>query len=191
MTCRNRSGPKSTATWICVARHVLFASFVVRAEDLQIRRGPTAPSWNASVVSNDVALLRETVASLAASEFQLAVFGGWAEELHGLSGPRPHHDIDLIVLDADLADLDQFVRERGELVIKRQTHKRAFTSAGVLIELFIVDTSAGRPTTNFWDSCLYDWPDIGPVEVDGLPVATVAALSAYRRDHARFHTHRP
>ncbi len=155
-----------------------------------VRCGQSARPWNARLVSNDIDLLRETVDSLRVAGFQTAVFGGWAEELHRLSGPRPHHDIDLIVLDAEIVKLDAFVQERGEIVAKRLTHKRAFTAAGELIELIIVNTVDGMLLTNFWGSCLYEWPDLGPVEVDGLPVATVAALTAYRQDHASIRAHR-
>jgi hypothetical protein len=147
--------------------------------------------WNALAVSNDIQLLRETVAALSQSGFQIAVFGGWAEELHGLCAPREHHDIDLIVIDADLVTLDAFVEARGEVVAKRQTHKRAFTNRGVLVELFLVNTVDGQPLTNFWDSFDYEWATHGPVDLVGLPVASVDALAAYRADHHRIAAHRP
>jgi hypothetical protein len=142
-------------------------------------------------VSNDIQLLRETVTTLSQSGFQVAVFGGWAEELHGLSAPREHHDIDLIVIDADLIVLDTLVEARGEVVTKHQTHKRAFTTSGVLVELFLVSTVDGQPLTDFWGSFAYRWPSLGPVHLVGLPVASLEALAAYRADHDRIATYRP
>lgn len=147
--------------------------------------------WNALSVSNDIQLLRETVVTLSQSGFQIAVFGGWAEELHGLSAPREHYDIDLMVIDADLVMLDGFVAARGEVVGKRQTHKRAFITSGVLVELFLVRTVDGQPLTDFWGSFAYRWPSLGPVDLVGLPVASVDALAAYRADHDHITAHRP
>lgn len=141
-------------------------------------------------MSNDLQLLRETVGTLSQSGFRIAVFGGWAEELHRLSAPREHHDIDLIVIDADLVALDAFVEARGEVAAKRQTHKRAFTTSGVLVELFLVNTVNGQPTTEFWGSFAYRWPNLGPVDLVGLPVASVEALASYRADHHRITAHR-
>ncbi len=142
-------------------------------------------------MSNDIQLLRETVATLSQSGFQIAVFGGWAEELHGLSTPREHHDIDVLVIDADLVMLDAFVAARGEVVAKRQTHKRAFTTSDVLVELFLVSTGDGQPLTDFWGLLAYRWPGLGPVDLAGLPVASVDALAAYRADHDFITAYRP
>ena len=147
--------------------------------------------WNAHSVSNDIHLLRETVTALSQAGFQIAVFGGWAEELHGLSEPCQHHDIDLLVIDVDIVTLDAFVQERAEVGAKRQTHKRGFRRGGVLVELFVVSTVNEQLVSNFWNSFVYHWPDLGPVELDGLPVASVEALTAYRADHNRISAYRP
>jgi hypothetical protein len=142
-------------------------------------------AWNAQPVPNDIHLLRTTLKDLGEAGFTAAVFGGWAEELIGLSRPRQHHDIDLLVIDADIERLDTFVQNCGEVVAKHHPHKRGFITQGVLVELFIVRTVDGQLFTNFWNSLHYQWPDIGPVDVDGLPVASAGALRAYRADHAR------
>ncbi len=52
---------------------------------------------------------------------------------------------DLLVLDADIRALDAFVRERGEIDAKRQTHKRAFTAAGTTVPGATVQATAGLP----------------------------------------------
>lgn len=147
--------------------------------------------WDPWSVRNDITRVREIVAGLAEAGFRPAVFGGWAEELHRVSRPRPHRDIDLLVVDPDMSNLDVFVGERGEIGAKSWTHKRAFIAAGVLVELFIVNTVDDRPITHFWGTYRYEWPDIGPDEIDGLPVASVAALDAYRHDHALIGAYRP
>ena len=140
-------------------------------------------------MSNDIRLLRETVTTLSEAGFQIAVFGGWAEELHGLATPREHHDIDLIVIDAEIVALDAFVRARDEVVAKRQTHKRAFIAEGVLVELFLVSTLNGESFTEFWASFVYQWPSLGPVHEHGLPLTSIEALAAYRADHDRITVH--
>ena len=138
-------------------------------------------------MANTLALVRETLAGLTEAGFAAAVFGGWAEELHGLSQPRPHSDIDLTVVDPSLPLLDAYVQLRGEIATKRQSHKRAYIAAGVLVELFIVGTRHDRFVTTFWDTYEYDWPPLGPVEVNGLRVVTTEAVTAYparpRLDH--------
>lgn len=141
-------------------------------------------------MTNDIARVRRTVAELEGAGFRPVVFGGWAEELRQMHTPRPHHDIDLLVLDPDMDDLDTFVGERSEVRAKRQTHKRAFIAMGVLVELFIVNVVEDRPLTTFWGDFCYRWPGVGPDEIDGLPVASVAALDAYREDHDLITSHR-
>jgi hypothetical protein len=109
------------------------------------------------------------------------VFGGWAEELRGVIRPRPHRDVDLLVVDPDLGRLDEHVAARGEIGGKRFSHKRAFTVDGVLVELFLV---FGGSTT-FFDAETYVWPPLGIEAIDGLDVVSTEVLSAYRRNHER------
>ena len=135
-------------------------------------------------VTNCLALVRRTLAGLTDAGFNAAVFGGWAEELHGLAEPRAHSDIDLIVVDPSLRLLDEYIRDRGEVADKRHSHKRAFVSDGVLVELFILRTGHDGLLTTFWDTYEYAWPPVDPVEINGLRVASREALAAYRRDHA-------
>lgn len=48
-------------------------------------------------MANDMRLLRSVVATLGQSGVRALVFGGWAEELHGMTPARAHQDIDLLV----------------------------------------------------------------------------------------------
>lgn len=122
------------------------------------------------------------IADLSEANLGPLVFGGWAEELLGLTAARTHSDIDLLVVAEALA-VDVFVSQRREIVQKRFSHKRAYVEDGVMIELFLVDRNEGVETTTFWDTRLWKWPRLEPVMVDGLPVAPAAALAAYRTNY--------
>jgi tRNA nucleotidyltransferase/poly(A) polymerase len=73
-----------------------------------------------------------------AAGFQAALVGGWSRELLGLEPPRPHSDIDLVVTDADVAQLDAWLSTQDEIRAKRFPHKRAFRLEGVMVELHLV-----------------------------------------------------
>lgn len=119
----------------------------------------------------------------------MAVFGGWAEELSGLIEPRAHSDVDLLLRAAGFAALDAFVAAAPDLVEipeKRFPHKRAFEHRGVRVELFLVARDADGWPTRFWGTTCYRWPEnVWGEEIDGLPVASVEAVTGFRRDHAR------
>jgi hypothetical protein len=131
-------------------------------------------------MSNTIDLVREVVRDLSEAGFQVAVFGGWAEELLEAAPSRSHSDIDLLVFDPDLELLDAFVAGREKIAEKHSSHKRAFIAATVMVELFLVHEG----TTAFWDGPPYRWPTVELVNVRGLPVAPQEYLAAYRRDFA-------
>ena len=122
------------------------------------------------------------VDDLSAAGLGPLVFGGWAEELLGVTPPRSHSDIDLLVVAKPHA-VDDFVSRRQEIVQKRFSHKRAYVEDGVMVELFLVGRDEDVETTTFWDTRLWTWPRLEPVMVDGLPVAPATALAAYRRQY--------
>lgn len=122
------------------------------------------------------------VAELSDFGLESLVFGGWAEELLGVTAPRSHRDIDLLVV-AGARAVDDFVSRRQEIAQKRFSHKRAYVEDGVMVELFLVDRSEGIETTAFWGTRVWTWPRLEPVMVEGLPVAPAAALVAYRMHH--------
>lgn len=126
-----------------------------------------------------VAILEAVVSELRASAFNVAVLGGWAEELLGLTPPRLHKDIDLLVLNPDLDALDRYVAARAEILRKRFSHKRAFIQGDTMVELFLV--FEGRSL--FFDAVEYRWQDLIVVTRGGLPTAPSAAVEGYRRDH--------
>ncbi|MFZ0995793.1 MAG: hypothetical protein WAO09_07430 [Candidatus Dormiibacterota bacterium] len=131
-------------------------------------------------MTNSPRLLRAVVTQLESAGFAVVVFGGWAEELNGLSPPRTHHDIDLLLLDPDLAMLDAFLSTKAEAAEKRSTHKRALTVDGVLVDLFIAKSDGGAYITLFWDQLRWPWPANLTVAIAGLRVASPECLATYR-----------
>ena len=118
---------------------------------------------------NDLSLVRRVVALMREHEVDAWVFGGWAEELHGLGRPRPHSDIDLLYPAPGFERVDAMIAALGleEVVAKRSERKRAFVYEGVLVELIRAQ------------------PDGGPVGVmgDRVPIATRDRVVAYRTAH--------
>jgi hypothetical protein len=142
--------------------------------------------------TNALPLVRRVVEELRTAGFRPQVFGGWAEELHGVISPRPHSDIDLLLVDPALDRLDQFLARRGEIVAKRFSHKPAYVVDGMMVELFLVERCADGYTTTFFGSMRWPWPDLAaPATVASLPLATTEALSMYRANHGAIDAFRP
>jgi hypothetical protein len=134
--------------------------------------------------------LKEVVDQLVGAGFNVAVFGGWAEELLGLSAPRAHEDIDLLIVNPNLGDLDAFVSSKAEVLAKRLSHKRAYITFGVLVELFLVMHDDGLWTTEFWDMTKHRWPEMAWEQRSGLPVAPATVLASYRSSYQEIHRNR-
>jgi aminoglycoside-2''-adenylyltransferase len=140
---------------------------------------------------NDLAFVRETVSRLDEAGIATWLFGGWGEELLGLVASRRHHDLDLLYPAEDFRRVDNLMaadHALTEIAAKRLPHKRAFLRCGVMTELFLVRSSSASSGpayfTKFWDESSYAWPaDVLGTEVDGLRVASAAALQRYRADH--------
>jgi hypothetical protein len=107
--------------------------------------------------------------------------GGWAEELRGLTPPRPHADVDLLYPGPDFGRVDRFIEEASveEWLGKRRHHKRAFAVDGVLVELILVEHD---PTG--WFTALpggvHRWPHDVFATSGRLRVASVDALTGFR-----------
>ncbi len=116
------------------------------------------------------------------------MFGGWAEELLGLSAPRSHRDIDLVVEDKSFAAIDGLFRSgrlANEIVLKRFHHKRAFVFNDTMIEIYRVEPCGDRLVTLFWGDAEHVWlkPLTTKAWLDGhcVNVITPENLSAFRR----------
>ncbi len=121
----------------------------------------------------------------------VAVFGGWAEEILGLSHARPHSDVDLLLASQDFTALETILdtdeRYTG-IPEKRFSHKRAYEKNGIRIEVFLVNPHTLR--TTFFDHLTFTWPSDtlshrSPVGGRVIPVASRAALELYRKEHSR------
>ena len=121
------------------------------------------------------------------------MFGGWAEEIHGLSLPPQHADIDLLYPAANFDRIDALRREGelSEIVAKRFPHKRALDVDGVMVELFLAQRDGTGMHTDFWGSVRHDWPSDTLCTREGIPVVSKTALAGYRTDHERVHKPRP
>lgn len=67
---------------------------------------------------NTLELVQSVVEDLVVAGFDIRVFGGWAEELQGLEAPRPHRDIDLLVIEPNEVLLDSYLHFRDEIGVK-------------------------------------------------------------------------
>ncbi len=131
------------------------------------------------------------VGALEHAGITVVVFGGWAEELHGLTSPWVHRDIDLLLINPDDRVLDAFLDARSEVIAKRASHKRAFGVDGTVVELFIARNEDGQNVTYFWDHVRWVWPADDGVNVEGVRLASQAALGAYRSNWELIHENRP
>ncbi len=141
---------------------------------------------------NDRAFLREIFTSCWQKKIGVFVFGGWAEELWGVSEPRIHTDIDFLYPAADFSMLDttiQGTEEWLEMLPKRFPHKRAISVRGIMVEFFLVQSDTDGPYTCFFDNLCIRWPadtfdyttSLLGTEVN---IASQSALEKYRNDHA-------
>jgi len=141
-------------------------------------------------IINDRTFLSDILESCHDRNIGVWIFGGWAEELLGLSGPRTHNDVDLLYPAPDFTVLDGAIHEAcdwREIVSKRFPHKRAITVQGIMVEFFLVQRDGDNAFTDFFGRFRLDWPKdtFGYLtSLSGSPVsiASEAALAKYRRE---------
>jgi hypothetical protein len=143
--------------------------------------------------SNDLDLLALVIDRLEAAGAGVVVFGGWAEELLGLSSPRLHSDIDLLLNATSFAHVDRFLAAAAdapkEIGAKRFAHKRAFQLKGVTAEITLVEHDCEGHVTHFWGDVPFRWlvplSQAEPALSKGrsFPVVTRENLAHYRRLH--------
>ena len=134
--------------------------------------------------------LADTLQELAAAQIDTWIFGGWAEELHGIRPPGPHGDIDLLYPAENFYLLDQMLSAHSnmeEIQGKRFVHKRAFVWRGVLIEIFLLRSAATGFVTDFFGLHQFHWPKdaVSQTLLLGVPApsASPVALRFYREQH--------
>jgi hypothetical protein len=131
---------------------------------------------------NDLAFVERALALLADEGISAWIFGGWAEELLGLTDPRLHVDLDLLVAADDWRAVDRLLERLDEISAKRFEHKRAFVLDGVIVELFLVRRDREGLFTTFWD-VRRAWPEDTLDAGGSLPIASAAAVAGYRAQH--------
>ena len=131
---------------------------------------------------NDLEYVLDVVDLLWSHGVRAWIFGGWGEELRGLSPPREHVDVDLLYPARDWARVDAL--ELDWIEGKRFPWKRAFTLRGTTVELFLVERD-----DRGWYTRLkrrrHEWPDNVFSTNGRLPVASTAALAGYRAAQLR------
>jgi hypothetical protein len=132
-------------------------------------------------VPHDLDLVERAVRLLQDGGFDVAVFGGWGEELRGLRPPGSHGDVDLLVLDAAPDRLDKFLKHCEEIPAKRLPHKRAFRLDDVAVELFLAFRTAHGAEIRWWGEHPVELPNFATSQIHRLPVADANALTHYRR----------
>src|SRR5262245_6369627 len=103
--------------------------------------------------ANTLPFLLSTIRELADAQLPVWVFGGWAEELWGISEPRKHNDVDLLYPANDFTSLDQWLAATEgvtEIVGKRFSHKRAVTYQWVMIEFLLLESDREGHRSNFF-----------------------------------------
>jgi Aminoglycoside-2''-adenylyltransferase len=126
---------------------------------------------------NDLDFVYEVVELLARRGVHVWVFGGWAEQLLGLDGPRRHVDVDLLYPAESFGAIDEL--ELPWISGTRFAHKRAFAHDGVLVELFLVQRDDHGHYTDF-PGGRHRWARDVLWGVHGLRVAGPNAVSGYR-----------
>lgn len=118
------------------------------------------------------------------------VFGGWAKEWLGVWPHGAHGDLDVLIPGDDIGRLDAFARLRDQPPGKRpHPHKRAYRCEGGIVELMLIEPSAGGFITNCYGHHQHHWQSpLGRAVRVGLHqpmVATPANIVAYERDYRR------
>ena len=126
---------------------------------------------------NDLAFVERAVGLLEAHGIDTWVFGGWGEEIRGLSRPREHADLDLLYPAESWDDVDEL--QLDWIAGKRFAWKRAFRLEGTMVELFLVQ----RDDRGWYTQLAprrHDWP-VNVLGTSGvLPVASTVALAGFR-----------
>jgi hypothetical protein len=131
----------------------------------------------------DLALVLAAVDLLESCGARTWVFGGWAEELRGLTPPRDHRDVDLLYPAPRFDRLDAL--DLRWIEPKRLPHKRAFVLDETMVEIFLVQHDADGWFTEF-ARVRHDWPPNVFAASGRLRVASAAALTGFRAAYGSF-----
>ena len=126
---------------------------------------------------NDLDFVLRAVDLLWSHRVRTWIFGGWGEELRGLTPQREHVDLDLLYPARDWSRVDALDLEWAGP--RHLPWKRAFTVEGTLVELFRADRDERGWFTEL-QRRRHDWPADVFAANGRLPVASRDALAGYR-----------
>jgi len=136
---------------------------------------------------NDLDFVLRAVDLLWSHKVRTWIFGGWGEELRGLTPQREHVDLDLLYPARDWSRVDALDLDwiDADLIDPRHLPwKRAFRLDGVMVELFRADRDELGWFTQL-QRRRHDWPTDVFSANGRLPVASRDALAGYRYTHDR------
>ena len=109
------------------------------------------------------------------------LFGGWAEQLLGLSEPTVHKDLDFLYPAEDFALLDAFMSIEGveEIGVKRSGCSRGFVADRHFVEFYLVREDGQGWYTDFW-GYVHRWPTDTFSDESDFPKASEASLVGLR-----------
>jgi hypothetical protein len=130
---------------------------------------------------SDTAVVRATLAKLGRFGVRAWLFGGWAEELLGLTSPRSHKDLDLLYPANDFSRLDAFMDTEGveEIPVKRSDCSRAFVVEHHAVEFYLVREDPDGWYTDFW-GYRHRWPADTFSDEGDFPKASIGSLAGLR-----------
>lgn len=139
--------------------------------------------------NNTLAFVLSVMRRFAQAHLPVWLAGGWAEEFWGLSPPRQHKDVDLLYLALDFHQLDHWFSQAEDMSPiegKRFSHKRAVLYEQIMIEVVLLEPSAGSYATHYFDRrYTLNWPSdsLSHLLIGGhpIPVASCLALQLHRR----------
>jgi len=133
---------------------------------------------------NDLDFVQQVVELLGQRGVKVWVFGGWAEQLLGLDGPRRHVDVDLLYPAESFEAVDGL--DLPFIPGKHFPHKRAFAHEGVMVELFLVQRDVQGYYTNL-PRGRFRWPRDVLFGIHGLRVAGPDAVSGFRAAYSQLY----
>ncbi|HEV2591148.1 MAG TPA: hypothetical protein VGU02_04570 [Gaiellaceae bacterium] len=132
---------------------------------------------------NDLDFVHDVVELLSSRGVKVWVFGGWAEQLVGITAPRRHVDVDLLYPAQSFEEIDAL--DLPWIDAQRHAHKRAFAHDGVLVEVFLVKRDDFGLYTEL-PGGTFRWPRDVLSGVHGLRVVGPDSLTRYRAAHTQY-----
>ncbi|MEO9875415.1 MAG: hypothetical protein ABJM26_22725 [Anderseniella sp.] len=142
-------------------------------------------------MDNSATTVLSILDKLAGAGFAACLFGGWAEEVLKLTGPRKHSDIDLLLVAPSWEMLVHHNPLSGlgftEIPAKRFPHKRAYICLDLMVELFLVKPNGDRLETLFWGDVPYVWSSPlcceGTLASTAIQCTSIENMVRFRAEH--------